>query len=653
MLCIVLSVTIPIGSFASTPKDEVIYMNLDSSGALSKTYVVNVFNTDGEIEDYGNYDKVKNLTDMSKINIDNDKLTIKTKAKRFYYQGDLDSIQMPWRISIKYYLDGEQVEGSDLAGKSGQVKIIIDIKQNAEGDEDIYKNFSLQVSLGAYSDKISELKFEGSNAAYAGGKTTLNYIVLPKEEKTIELEFKANDLEMDPIRFVAVPFKLDFDFEMPEIEDPAKKVDELKNGVSDLTSASSRLKSGASDLSKGLSGLSKGSSKFNDAMGLLSSNADQLTSASGDILSGLVQLKNGLDSGNMGDLSEFQKLIDGSSKIDGAITQLLKGLNLYANAFKKFKSETNFSPLIAGNEQLKQALEQQLLVFEGIPDTALTPEQQATKAQLLAQVELINRTLIVLKYKDVANENKLMSETINGIITGLEQQLQNPNLPENVVNEINAKIVLLQKQAEIFMNNEKAILARDTFINTMESNIKPIIGGLTQLSQKYKKFDAGIKQIPVKMKKQLEGLKELKNAVSELVNGYSKFDDGLGEFIAGQSKLMANYSKIDNGIFESMKGANLLSTGANMMNSGMNTLDNGLSEFNITEIENKIKDAADKYKFEDYKIKSFVSDKNTDVKIQQFIIATPAIEKKVEKKAEEQKQENLSLWKKIKRVFGY
>ncbi len=652
-LCFVLVLSTFGVAFASTPKDEVIYMNLDSAGNLDKTYVVNVFHSKGSIEDYGKYDNVKNLTDMAKINVAEEKITINTESEKFYYQGDLNSAQMPWDISIKYYLDGEEIDAKNLVSKNGRVKIEIDIKQNESGNEDIYRNFSLQVSLGADSDKLKELKSEGASIAYAGGKTILNYIVLPKEEKTIEVEFLANDLEMDPIRFVAVPFNMDIEFEMPDVDSPLDKVSDLKDGVSKLSDASNAFSSGVSDLSNGLAGLNKGSTEFNKGLKTLTNNSKKLSESSKQILNGLNQLKSGLENGAGPDSSSINQLIQGSADIKSAINDLLNGLRQYSGAFDQFRSNADFTQLIAGNNQLKAALQQQLSAFDGIPDSALTPEQLATKTLLMSQIELIDRTLIVLKYKDVANENKAMAQTVKGIILGLEQQLQTPGLPQNVIDDINAKITALNQQVQIFENNEQAILARDTFIDTMQSNLAPIIAGLETLNTNYQQFDAGVRQIPSEMQEGLEGMDALKSNVGNLVDGYTQFNSGLNEFIKGQEKLAANYDKIDSGIFGSMSGAGALDDGATRLSSGINELNNGLAEFNIKEFDSKINELKDKYKFEDYKVKSFVSDKNTNVKIQQFIIATPAIEKEVVKKVKENKDENLSLWQKIKKVFGY
>ena len=52
----------------------------------------------------------------------------------------------------------------------------------------------------------------------------------------------------------------------------------------------------------------------------------------------------------------------------------------------------------------------------------------------------------------------------------------------------------------------------------------------------------------------------------------------------------------------------------------------------------------------DFEVKSFVSDKNTDVDSVQFVIKTEAI-KKEEVKVEEEKTEELNFWQKLLNLF--
>src|SRR5690625_3361155 len=83
-------------------KDEVIYGNLDATGKVDHIYVVNTFHIDqpGKIIDYGDYTEVRNLTDLSELNLNDDgHVQFEAEDGEFYYQGELKNKRLPWDIS--------------------------------------------------------------------------------------------------------------------------------------------------------------------------------------------------------------------------------------------------------------------------------------------------------------------------------------------------------------------------------------------------------------------------------------------------------------------------------------------------------------------------------------------------------------------------
>ena len=117
-------------SDASSPKEEAVYGILEHDGSVKDLYVVNIFNNDGSITDYGSYSEVRNLTTSEKLVSDGDRITINTTAKKFYYQGTLQKKELPWEKAIKYNMDDKQVSAGELAGKSGRLKIAVSVKRN-------------------------------------------------------------------------------------------------------------------------------------------------------------------------------------------------------------------------------------------------------------------------------------------------------------------------------------------------------------------------------------------------------------------------------------------------------------------------------------------------------------------------------------------
>lgn len=77
----------------STPKQEVVYVNLAADGSVADIYVVNIFDLDktGQIIDYGDYTALRNMTTDDEILFEDETVRIQTEARKLYYEGHLRS----------------------------------------------------------------------------------------------------------------------------------------------------------------------------------------------------------------------------------------------------------------------------------------------------------------------------------------------------------------------------------------------------------------------------------------------------------------------------------------------------------------------------------------------------------------------------------
>ena len=73
----------------NTPKEEVVYVNLNSDGTISEIYVVNSFDleTPGQILDYGEYTEVRNMTSQALIDQNGDAITIDAPGRKTLLRG--------------------------------------------------------------------------------------------------------------------------------------------------------------------------------------------------------------------------------------------------------------------------------------------------------------------------------------------------------------------------------------------------------------------------------------------------------------------------------------------------------------------------------------------------------------------------------------
>ena len=130
VMAVILSTSMTISPLAAeavpnTPKEEVVYVNLNTDGSVKEINVVNIFDLDkdGQIVDYGSYESLRNMTTTDKIEYSGDKITVDAKAGKLYYEGKLSKNVMPWDFSLHYYLDGKEYPAEEIAGKLDAVSV--------------------------------------------------------------------------------------------------------------------------------------------------------------------------------------------------------------------------------------------------------------------------------------------------------------------------------------------------------------------------------------------------------------------------------------------------------------------------------------------------------------------------------------------------
>jgi len=284
LFLLLLSSGVPVsaGNIPSS-KEEIVYGILNLDGSINNIYVVNIFNG-GEITDYGNYSHIRNLTTSEKLKQDGDQITIKTDTSKFYYQGTLERKELPWDIAIKYFLDGKEISGQDLGGKSGTLKITLSVKRNNKINSTFFNNYALQITISLDNKLCTNIKADNATIAEAGSKKQLTYTVLPGNGTDIAVTADVHDFEMEPITINGIRLSLNIDFDSSEF---TGQISELVNAIKEIDGGASELLDALNQLSGGMQKYIDGMKNFKDGLGQLSTGADKLNS-------GAVSLKNGL-----------------------------------------------------------------------------------------------------------------------------------------------------------------------------------------------------------------------------------------------------------------------------------------------------------------------------------------------------------------------
>jgi len=184
---------------ANTQKEEVVYGMLDEAGNVTGIYVVNSF-SDSKIVDYGDYTSIRNLTTEDELILEDGKITGTSSADKLYYQGNLETKDLPWRIAIHYYMDEKEYSAKDIAGMDGELKIRIAITQNEACDSSFWDGYALQATVTLDSEKCRNIEADQATIANVGSDKQLSYIILPGEGADLEITADVTDFEMDEIQ---------------------------------------------------------------------------------------------------------------------------------------------------------------------------------------------------------------------------------------------------------------------------------------------------------------------------------------------------------------------------------------------------------------------------------------------------------------------
>ena len=584
-------------------KEEVVYVKLSPDGAYNQAYVINSFlvTEPGEFKDFGNYDKVFNLTSTDKLTMEDSQVNIPSSSGKFYYQGNLKAAKLPWTIKILYFLNGNPLTAKDAAGTTGRLEIQLHIQDNPDAERGFSENYSLQTVIALDGERCSIVEAPGATIATAGRNKVLNFIKLPGNEARYSVVADVRDFEMGGIQISGIPFSMSFDFpDKTSFKDDLsllqKAIKELDNGTQELCGGSESLTNGVVKLHKGLEDIQSGMDQLKRGLGQLTKSNQSLKSASQQILDGLTVMQSSLDTFRAS-APNLSQLTEGSSSINHGINQLSKGLNslqdglFQADEGIRTQSDGAYNGLSQANEATIASLHQQIAVLQ------LNPEVNAAQIQQL---------------KQIAGLLSANNELLTGVKAGI-----------------------------------------NGFAGTTG-----LAAGASTLAAQYAQFDASIQQMPSLINEMMAGIQALKEGIDQLTTSYGRFHVGVSDYLSAAEGIYKGFSQLCNGVGSIVGGGSELKNGMQSLHGGIIQLADGTGKMrNETEnmdarIESKIDEMLSAYLPEDFKVVSFTSPKNTRITSVQFIMMTEGIRQEKREDAQKPTPPKASFWQKLMALFG-
>lgn len=611
-IAIILTAVIGSISFADNSKvtkNETVYVILDSSGNVVDERVVNWIHgaqSYDSYSDFGSYVSVKNLKSEYSPEINNGEVIWKGSVLKdgdIFYEGITDK-ELPVDISIDYYLDGKKVEADYLTGKSGSLRLVINVKNklkvnkaiqfknhknvSTEKAENFYVPLMVQMSYIADLDMFSDIKAENAGKVIVGESMNLNLMAFPYPDAELVMEMQGKNMKLAPLSFTILP-------QMPPIpelgsSDDIEKlydgISKIGDGMGEITDGSDKLINGGKELQKGGKQMMNGVSSLSDALGKLEQNSGKLVSGIDSSIHGLKQLNEGAVSFSSG-IGQMKHGVDGlvnaSETFGNGMGAVSKGLDKLAAASSQIDS---------GLENLQKSHSQ------------LTKTAQALVENNPEGSDLYNLGMAIL-YED---------KMIDAVTSGGSQ--------------LNSGIKELQTASSSLHNSWK----------------EQFVPGLTQLGSAAANLHNGSNSLASGLEDYSNGQIQLQTGIEAYLDGALKLADGAksmrdnsGKLFAGFDELVSSQIKINEGI------KNINSSAIPEMKNG---LGKAIDELNFGLAKKDVmKNLSEGYK-------SFMDNENNKNSNVQFLLQTQGVKEDMEKDTiKPVPKAKKSLWQRIKDLF--
>lgn len=507
--------------FTSTgnDKEETVYVLSDANGNVTKTIVSDwLKNKDGsdKIEDKSDLKNIENVKSDASFTVGaNNTIVWDAKGEDIYYQGETDK-KLPVDVKITYLLDGKEMSANEIAGKSGKVTIRFDyinneVKEVVAGgvSQKMYVPFTMISGMILDGDKFSNVEINSGKVISDGDKFIVIGLAFPGMEENLNLSSILNKEAGAELSF---PNKLEITADVEDFSlaltltmgsadlisqinvGNMESLEDLKEVVNSLISATYELKSGTEQLNTGLFELKTSFEAYADGVMTLTSGVAKIYDGVGQlndkvsaIPDGLLSVLNGIDSinenlsGENGAVAGAEKLADGVEELGTQLTAMVLSIN---NS-------------IAENNTKMQGI-QSILTMGLNPQTgtALTASEtayyQAALQQLQGANTALNSVLEGINPEEMSKNLVALSDGANTLSQGIQTLYGAINTQLRPgVNELYQGGLLLQSSVnQLYGGTETAVVGG----NKLNSATTQVTEGIGLLYEGSVQLDNGMSQ---------------------------------------------------------------------------------------------------------------------------------------------------------------
>ena len=291
-------------------KDETVYVLTDANGAVKKVIVSDWLKNAShakEIADRSCLNKIENVKGDERFAVNGESLVWTANGKDIYYQGISDA-ELPVKMTISYFLDGEAVSAEKIAGRSGRVTVRFDYDNTCsetvalnDGSAEIFVPFAAVTGMLLNTDVFTDIAVTNGRLVNDGDRALVVGVAFPGlgeslglSDETVGipdyLEITADAAEFEMGMTVTMITNSIFrKIDRTKLDSADELIDSLnsvENLLDELVSGINQLSDGAAALNDGVSELKDGASLISDGMTALSEGLDTLTANNETLTSG-------------------------------------------------------------------------------------------------------------------------------------------------------------------------------------------------------------------------------------------------------------------------------------------------------------------------------------------------------------------------------
>ena len=517
---------------SSFSKSETVYAVMNGDGSIKSTTVSeHLYSASGlaNVTDKTTLTDIQNTESDAEFTQNGEELVWNTNDTDVYYKGNTDKA-LPIDVKVTYALDGQEAALEDIIGKSGQLTVTVNLKNNETGTVNVNGKdrtivtpliTAVGVILGGDASNVTaehgmiESAAKSSVAAFVtlpGVKDSLSGL-LPDEVDSIE------DYLQDT---VTVEADVE-DFTCPQVM------------VACATSTAALGTSNVFDLSS-INDLTDGINQLNDAMSQLMDGASQLVDGTSQLAGGVLALLDGANTLN-----------NGAAALDDGLGQLTNGLDtLSANnaALNAGAQQVADGVLASANKTLKEGglIDEDMTWsnYEAVIDNILTMNDKTLAAGRRKIVRTVweqapsfkDSQLDLALYLSATKTNhdleaalKLMQNFDASMLTGALEMVTNADAKNTAKAELKYQVENSQDMADV-----RALKTSLSQIQFFVSSVNQYTAGVQTAADGAHSAKDGSAQLAAGTKTLYDGVNTLNTGAGQLNDGAGRLNDGLNQF---------------------------------------------------------------------------------------------------------------------------